>query len=56
MFLTCIYLCVDIVTGSVNVSVAGHPLFLWVTKEQVKVVSVEAGPPLGIIPVEYYYD
>ncbi len=53
MFLTCIYLSVDIVTGGVHLSVAGHPPFLWITKEQVRVMSVQAGPPLGIIPAEY---
>ncbi len=53
MFLTCIYLRVDIVTGGVHLSVAGHPPFLWITKGQVKVMSVQAGPPLGIIPAEY---
>ncbi len=53
MFLTCIYLWVDIATGVVNLSVAGHPPFLWITKEQAKVMFVEAGPPLGIIPAEY---
>ncbi len=53
MFLTCIYLLVDIATGSAELSVAGHPPFLWVTKERVKVMSVQAGPPLGIIPAEY---
>jgi len=54
MFLTCIYLSVDIASGSVHLSVAGHPPFLWISKEQVKVMSAEAGPPLGIIPAEYH--
>ena len=53
MFLTCIYLLVDIATGGAQLSVAGHPPFLWITKDQVKVMSVQAGPPLGIIPAEY---
>jgi sigma-B regulation protein RsbU (phosphoserine phosphatase) len=53
MFLTCIYLMVNVATGSVHLSVAGHPPFLWITKGQVKVMSVQAGPPLGIIPAEY---
>jgi phosphoserine phosphatase RsbU/P len=53
MFLTCIYLLVDITTGSVQVSVAGHPPFLWITSGEVRVMSVEAGQPLGIIPTEY---
>jgi sigma-B regulation protein RsbU (phosphoserine phosphatase) len=53
MFLTCVYLVVDIVTGRVNLSVAGHPPFLLITKGQLKVMSVDAGPPLGIVPAEY---
>jgi sigma-B regulation protein RsbU (phosphoserine phosphatase) len=53
MFLTCIYLRVHIATGEVHLSVAGHPPFLWISKGRVKVMSVEAGPPLGIIPAEY---
>jgi len=53
MFLTCIYLLVDIATGSAHLSAAGHPPFLWITEGQVKVMSVQAGPPLGMIPAEY---
>jgi sigma-B regulation protein RsbU (phosphoserine phosphatase) len=53
MFLTCIYLLVDMATGGVHLSVAGHPPFLWITKGQVKVMSPQGGPPLGIIPAEY---
>jgi sigma-B regulation protein RsbU (phosphoserine phosphatase) len=53
MFLTCIYMLVDIATGGVQLSVAGHPPFLWITKTRLKVMSVQAGPPLGIIPAEY---
>jgi sigma-B regulation protein RsbU (phosphoserine phosphatase) len=53
MFMTCIYLVVDIVTGNVHVSVAGHPPFLWITNGELKVMSVQAGPPLGIISAEY---
>ncbi|MGD0283320.1 MAG: GAF domain-containing SpoIIE family protein phosphatase [Dissulfurispiraceae bacterium] len=53
MFLTCICMLVDIVTGGVHLSVAGHPPFLWITKGQLQVMSVEAGPPLGIIAAEY---
>ncbi len=53
MFLTCIYLLVDIATGAAQLSVAGHPPFLWITKGQMKVMSVPGGPPLGIIPSEY---
>jgi sigma-B regulation protein RsbU (phosphoserine phosphatase) len=53
MFLTCIYMLADAATGVVNLSVAGHPPFLWITKGQLKVMSVQAGPPLGIIPAKY---
>jgi len=53
MFLTCIYLLFDIATGSAQLSVAGHPPFLWITGGQAKVMSFQAGPPLGIIPAEY---
>jgi sigma-B regulation protein RsbU (phosphoserine phosphatase) len=53
LFLTCIYMLVDIASGGVHLSVAGHPPFLWITKGQLKVMSVEAGPPLGIMAAEY---
>jgi sigma-B regulation protein RsbU (phosphoserine phosphatase) len=53
MFLTCIYMLADAATGVVHLSVAGHPPFLWITKGQLKVMSVQAGPPLGIIPAKY---
>jgi sigma-B regulation protein RsbU (phosphoserine phosphatase) len=45
LFLTCIYMLVDIAASGVHLSVAGHPPFLWITKGQLKVMSVEAGPP-----------
>jgi len=53
MFLTCIYMLVDVATGGVHLSVAGHPPFLWIKKGQLKVMTVQAGPPLGIIPADY---
>ncbi len=53
MFLTAIYMIIDVVTGRLNLSVAGHPPFLWITKNDVKAVSVDSGPPLGIIPDDY---
>lgn len=53
MFLTAIYMIIDVVTGMLNLSVAGHPPFLWITKNDVKAVSVDSGPPLGIIPDDY---
>jgi len=53
MFLTCIYMLAEVATGVVHLSVAGHPPFLWITKGELKVMSVQAGPPLGIIPAKY---
>jgi sigma-B regulation protein RsbU (phosphoserine phosphatase) len=50
MFLTAVYLIVDVATGALNISVAGHPPFLWLTGGEVRVMSVPAGPPLGIMP------
>jgi sigma-B regulation protein RsbU (phosphoserine phosphatase) len=53
MFLTAIYAVVDTNTGALELSVAGHPPFLWLTEGDVRVMSVQSGPPLGIIPTEY---
>lgn len=53
MFLTAIYAIADTNTGTLDLSVAGHPPFLWLTKGDVRVMSLQAGPPLGIIPTEY---
>jgi sigma-B regulation protein RsbU (phosphoserine phosphatase) len=53
MFLTAIYLIVDTVTGDMHLSVAGHPPFLWLTRREARVMTVPAGPPLGILPVDY---
>jgi sigma-B regulation protein RsbU (phosphoserine phosphatase) len=53
MFLTGIYMIVDTATGSFEVSVAGHPPFLWLSDGAVRVMSLPGGPPLGIIPAEY---
>ena len=53
MFLTGIYGIVDIVTGDISVSAAGHPPFLWLTKGEVRIMNVSSGPPLGILPVDY---
>jgi sigma-B regulation protein RsbU (phosphoserine phosphatase) len=40
-------------SGAVTVSSAGHPPFLWITGEEVRVMNIEAGPPLGITDFEY---
>jgi sigma-B regulation protein RsbU (phosphoserine phosphatase) len=53
MFLTAMYAIADMQTGSVKVSVAGHPPFLWVTADEVKVMEFEGGPPVGIMDMDY---
>jgi sigma-B regulation protein RsbU (phosphoserine phosphatase) len=53
MFLTGIYMIIDTATGNFHVSVAGHPPFLWLSGGDVRVMSLPAGPPLGIVPSEY---
>jgi len=53
MFLTAAYMIIDSATGDLQVSVAGHPPFLWIAKNNVQAVSVPSGPPLGIVPGEY---
>lgn len=53
MFLTAVYAVVNTKTGHLHLSVAGHPPFLWISKGEVKVMSVQSGPPLGIMPMEY---
>ncbi|MCL4491746.1 MAG: SpoIIE family protein phosphatase [Nitrospirae bacterium] len=53
MFLTAVYLIADIHSGELQVSVAGHPPLLLVTEDEVKVLDIPSGPPLGIVPAEY---
>ncbi|MBA4371412.1 MAG: hypothetical protein C0402_00975 [Thermodesulfovibrio sp.] len=53
MFLTAIYMIIDLASGSVRVASAGHPPFLWITGDEVKETSLLSGPPLGILPLEY---
>jgi sigma-B regulation protein RsbU (phosphoserine phosphatase) len=53
MFLTAIYMVVDASTGSLNISVAGHPPLLRLSEGRLTVMNMEAGPPLGILPMEY---
>lgn len=53
MFLTAIFMIVDLDTGKLHLSVAGHPPFLWLTKGKVRIMDVHAGPPLGILPTNY---
>jgi phosphoserine phosphatase RsbU/P len=53
LFLTAIYLIADTVSGELAVSTAGHPPFLWITGDEVRVMNIEAGPPLGIMDTSY---
>ena len=53
MFLTCIYLIVDTLTGNARLSVAGHPPFFHIHEGKVEVMALPSGPPLGIVESEY---
>lgn len=53
MFLTCVYLMADPVTGVLSVSVAGHPPFLKTSKGKAEVVTLPSGPPVGILQTEF---
>ena len=53
IFLTAMYLIADTKSGDIRISVAGHPPFLWITEGDVRVMNVEAGPPLGIMDIDY---
>lgn len=53
MFLTAIFLIVDLDTGKLRLSVAGHPPFLWLRKGNIRIMDVQAGPPLGILQANY---
>jgi len=53
IFLTAMYLIADTMSGDLKISVAGHPPFLWITGGEVKVMDIEAGPPLGIMDTDY---
>jgi sigma-B regulation protein RsbU (phosphoserine phosphatase) len=53
MFLTAIYMVVDVMSGRSRFSVAGHPPMLLVSKHEVKVLPAPSGPPLGIVPETY---
>src|SRR5208283_4417082 len=53
MFLTAIYLIADAATGNLQLSVAGHPPFLWFAESDVRVMALPAGPPLGIMETGY---
>lgn len=53
MFLTAIYAVVDVITGHLHLSVAGHPPFIWISGGEVRVMMVDSGTPLGIMPTKY---
>jgi phosphoserine phosphatase RsbU/P len=53
MFLTATYVIGDIETGTLHIASAGHPPFLWIRGNDVEVISVVSGPPLGIIAEDY---
>lgn len=53
MFLTCVYLMADTVTGAMNVSVAGHPPFLKTSNGKAEVVDLASGPPVGILDTDF---
>jgi len=56
MFVSAQYLLLDAKTGQVRVSNGGHVPFLWYHRqsEQVEVMDLEGGPPLGILPEATY--
>ncbi|KJU82583.1 protein serine/threonine phosphatase with GAF(s) sensor(s) [Candidatus Magnetobacterium bavaricum] len=53
MFVTAVYIIVDVATGMLTVSNGGHPPFLLVRDNAVTVMDIPGGPPLGIIAAEY---
>ncbi len=53
MFLTACYMIVDVSSGKVSISSAGHPPPILMTSEGVTIMDVPSGPPLGILSQEY---
>jgi sigma-B regulation protein RsbU (phosphoserine phosphatase) len=53
MFFTCIYVVADTVTGNLEITVAGHPPVLKISGGYTEIMSLPAGPPLGILPAEF---
>lgn len=53
MFLTAIYLIVDVENGESIISIAGHPPCIMINKDGIKVLEMQAGPPLGIIETDF---
>ncbi len=53
MFLTAVYIISDANTGEIEISAAGHPPPLYLTKGEVRVMDVPSGPPLGVMSYKY---
>ncbi|MBF0344942.1 MAG: SpoIIE family protein phosphatase [Nitrospirae bacterium] len=53
MFVTAVYIIIDVNTGVLSVSNGGHPPFLLIRDNKVEVIDIQGGPPLGIINTEY---
>lgn len=53
MFLTALYMILDVHTFKLELSSAGHPPFLHLTSGDVKVVEISSGLPLGTFPSPY---
>jgi sigma-B regulation protein RsbU (phosphoserine phosphatase) len=53
MFLTAMYLIIDAQMGTLTISVAGHPPLIWISGQEVKVLNIPSGPPLGIVSADY---
>lgn len=53
MFLTGIYLIININNGESLISIAGHPPCILINKDEVKVLDIPAGPPLGIMDTDF---
>jgi sigma-B regulation protein RsbU (phosphoserine phosphatase) len=53
IFLTAIYLIVDIKDGTLLITNAGHPPVLLLTSKGIRILSEPADPPLGMIDNEY---
>ncbi len=53
MFLTALHMLIDVHTGELQLSSAGHPPFLHFTSDEVKVVEIPSGLPLGTFPSPY---
>lgn len=54
MFLTAIFLIVDLETGNIRISAAGHPPPISLRKGRVSIIETLSGPPLGILPASYH--